>query len=179
MAEEAEERYKVPLFDGTNYENWKFRMECLLDEKELLTLVNSEPVYDEPVADETMAQATTHQQRNQALKRKDKKCKNLIVQKIAESHIEYAINKDSAYKVWKHLEATFKRKSVVAQMRLRTQLLTWKHNPNKESMQEHFQKFDHLVRQLKAAGGNVDEGDVMVHLLLSLPQEYNVVSTAI
>jgi hypothetical protein len=69
--------------------------------------------------------------------------------------------------------------SVVAQITLRTQLLTGKHNPDKETMQEHFQKFDRLVRQLKAAGGTMDEGDVMVHLLLSLPAEYNIVSTVI
>lgn len=48
MAEEAEqEKYKIPLFDGSNYENWKFRMECLLDEKDLLGLVNEKPVYQE------------------------------------------------------------------------------------------------------------------------------------
>jgi hypothetical protein len=27
-------------------------------------------------------------------------------------------------------------------------------------MQEHFQKFGRLVRQLKAAGGTMDEGDI-------------------
>jgi hypothetical protein len=97
----------------------------------------------------------------------------MIVQKIAESHIEYAVNKVSAYEVWKHLEVTFQRKSVVAQMRLRTQLLTGKHNPNKETMQKHFQKFDRLVRQLKAAGGTMDDEDVdlLSHSgsILSLP----------
>jgi len=40
MASE-DERYKVPLFDGTNYDNWKFRMETLLDEKELLVIAQS------------------------------------------------------------------------------------------------------------------------------------------
>jgi hypothetical protein len=37
------------------------------------------------------------------------------------------------------------------------QLLTGKHNPNKETMQGHFQKFNHLVHQLKAAGGTMKE----------------------
>jgi len=30
--------HPVPLFDGTNYDNWKFPMEILLDEKELLAV---------------------------------------------------------------------------------------------------------------------------------------------
>jgi hypothetical protein len=44
MAEDNKERFKVPLFDENNYENWKFRMDCFLDEKDLLTLVKSKPV---------------------------------------------------------------------------------------------------------------------------------------
>lgn len=34
-----EDRYKVPLFDGTNYSNWKFRMETLLEEHELTEFI--------------------------------------------------------------------------------------------------------------------------------------------
>lgn len=29
-------RYRVPLFDRSNYSNWKFRLKALLDEKDLL-----------------------------------------------------------------------------------------------------------------------------------------------
>jgi hypothetical protein len=31
-----EDRYKLPLFDGTNYGDWKFRMEIFLEEKGIL-----------------------------------------------------------------------------------------------------------------------------------------------
>lgn len=34
-----EDRYKVPLFDGTNYSNWKLRMETLLEEHELTEFI--------------------------------------------------------------------------------------------------------------------------------------------
>lgn len=34
-----EDRYKVPLFDGTNFSNWKFRMETLLDEHDLTDFI--------------------------------------------------------------------------------------------------------------------------------------------
>ena len=33
------EKYKVPLFDGTNYSNWKFRMQVLLEEHDLFGFV--------------------------------------------------------------------------------------------------------------------------------------------
>ena len=32
-----EDRYKLPLFGGTNYGDWSFRMEIFLDEKGILT----------------------------------------------------------------------------------------------------------------------------------------------
>lgn len=31
-----EKKYRIPLFDGNNFSNWKFRMEVLLKEKDLL-----------------------------------------------------------------------------------------------------------------------------------------------
>jgi hypothetical protein len=74
-------------------------MECFLDEKDLLTLVKSEPVYEQPAEEENAQQLAARQQRNDALRKKDKRYKNMIVQKIAESHTEYAMNKVSAYEV--------------------------------------------------------------------------------
>jgi hypothetical protein len=31
-----EERYRIPLFAGSRFDDWKFRMESLLDEKDML-----------------------------------------------------------------------------------------------------------------------------------------------
>lgn len=181
MAEENEhEKYKIPLFDGSNYENWKFRIECLSDEKELLQLI-IERLYEEAGSTETESERVLREQRNSKLKVKDKKCKNLIVQKIAESHISYAMGKKTAYDVWKVLEEIYQRKSLAEQFRVRKMLLTGsgKHNPATESMEQHFQKFNKLICQLKATGGKLEEINIICHLLLSMPPEYNVVCTAI
>jgi hypothetical protein len=35
-----EDRYKPPLFDGTNYGDWSFRMDIFLDEKGILTHIS-------------------------------------------------------------------------------------------------------------------------------------------
>ena len=37
-----DEKYKVPLFDGSNYSNWKFCMQILLEEHDLFDLVGTE-----------------------------------------------------------------------------------------------------------------------------------------
>ena len=35
------EKYRIPLFDGTNFDNWKFRNETLLNEMNLLEFLES------------------------------------------------------------------------------------------------------------------------------------------
>jgi hypothetical protein len=35
----GEEKYRIPLFDGKNYDDWKFRMEIFLDKKDVLVNV--------------------------------------------------------------------------------------------------------------------------------------------
>lgn len=65
MAEETEqEKYKIPLFDGSNYENWKFRMGCLLDEKDLLKYVEERPVYEQVTAEESHSEHVVREERN-------------------------------------------------------------------------------------------------------------------
>lgn len=124
-------------------------------------------------------QRNVRENKNVRLKAKDKKCKNLIVQKIAESYLSYAMGKEAAYDVWKIPEETYQRKSLAEQLRVRKLLLSvsGKHNPAIETMEQHFQKFDKLIRQLKATGGKIEE--IICYLYLSIPPEYNVVCTAI
>jgi hypothetical protein len=37
----ADDKNKVPLFDGSNFSNWKFRMKTLLDELDLLDILET------------------------------------------------------------------------------------------------------------------------------------------
>lgn len=40
MASALEGRVKIPLFDGSNFNNWKFRVEILLEELEFMDLID-------------------------------------------------------------------------------------------------------------------------------------------
>jgi len=42
-----EDKHQVPLFDGSNYNNWKFRMKMLLEEIDLKAHVDSRFLDDE------------------------------------------------------------------------------------------------------------------------------------
>jgi len=74
-----DEKHKIPLFDGTNYSNWKFRMQILLEEHGLIDFVNK--LLDMLIGDlsaETTAQAIM-------LRKNDRRCKSFLIQRIADS----------------------------------------------------------------------------------------------
>lgn len=54
-------------------------------------------------------------------------------------------------------------------------LLTMRYTPT-ETKASHFLKFDKLVRELKLIGVNLNETDIVCHLLLTMPEEYKVVT---
>jgi hypothetical protein len=113
------------------------------------------------------------------IRKYDKKCKNLIVQRIADSHLECVKEKATANEVWEVLQNTFERKSMAKQIRLKCRLLTFKFNPATETLDSHFIKCDAMRRELKTAGATMEEYDVVCHLLLTLPPEYEMIVTAL
>lgn len=47
-----------------------------------------------------------------------------------------------------------------------------------DRLQEHFLRFDQLVREIKGAGAKMEEEDVICHLMLTMPESYDAVTTA-
>jgi len=70
-------------------------------------------------------------------------------------------------------------KEKALQIRLKRKLLCMKFNPLQESLENYIMKFDRIVKDLKALGLNIEENDVMCHLLLTMPSEYDAMVTAI
>jgi hypothetical protein len=81
--------------------------------------------------------------------------------------------------MWEVLQNTFERKSMGKQICLKCRLLTFKFNPATETLDSYFIKFDAMKRELKAAGATMEEYDVVCHLLLTLPPEYEMIVTAL
>lgn len=46
-------------------------------------------------------------------------------------------------------------------------------------MASHFLKFDGFIRELKSTGAKLEESDVVCHLLLTMPADYDVVVTTL
>ncbi|KMQ83238.1 copia protein [Lasius niger] len=155
------EKYGIVQFDGNDYDHWKFRMKVILDQHEVKECIERERA--DP---------------DDAFTKKDRKCKSLIIQCIANSHLQYVKDKANAYQMWRALEAVFQRKGIASQLYLQKRLLSMKLIEGK-SLEKHFLKFEETVRELKTVGAKLEEMDIVCHLLLTLPKDYDAIVTAL
>lgn len=103
MTEESTFR-KYIQFDGTNWSNWKYRVNVLLEEKNLLQYVENDL--------EELRNATNDEKVKEYHTKEQKKCKSIIVQCVADSHLEYIKDKITTREIFNALKAVFERKSV-------------------------------------------------------------------
>ncbi|UYV73309.1 hypothetical protein LAZ67_10002666 [Cordylochernes scorpioides] len=109
---------------------------------------------------------------------KDAKAKYTLVQCLTDKHLDIIKDAKTAKEMMKALEIIFERKSVLTKLTLKRKLLTLKCKHN-EKLEDHFLKFDSIIRELDNIGSKMDESDKICHLLLSLNEEYENVITAI
>lgn len=162
--------YKQLQFDGTNYNNWKYRIGILLDEKGLTQYIEKDL--------HVILETEKDQAKRDQLITNEKKCKSILVRCIHDSQLEYVKDKTTAKDMYDVLQSVFERKSIAGQLLLRKQLLTLKFDEN-DNINNHFLVFDKIVRDLKAIGATTEEIDIVCHLLLTLPKSFDNLVTAL
>ncbi|KAJ8969866.1 hypothetical protein NQ314_001550 [Rhamnusium bicolor] len=157
-----------PQLINTNYSNWRFRVETLLEKEG----VNNNVI---DVAEESVDAMTNEQK--EAFKKNDTKAKCIIVQCISDKHLEYIKDAKSAGGMLRSLKNVFERKSTFSKLYIMKKLLKLK--CTSEHLQDHFMQVETLLRELGAAGATLDESDKVCYLLLTMPEKYDIVITAI
>lgn len=172
---------KVPLFDGKiNYHDWKYRMETHLDQDDdMLDFV--EKGYKELAKKFEIGpddNANTRKRKEESLAellKKDKKCKNIIVERIGDEVLEIVKGKKYAFEVWEVLSERFSKTQVSSRIVKSKQFHQLKYRPKEETFLEYCVKFDKLVRELKLCGSNLDDIDITLQFLWSLPKDFDAV----
>lgn len=67
---------------------------------------------------------------------------------------------------------------MLSQLLIRKSLITLKYNKG-TSLEEHYVKFDGVIRDLKTSGAKPDNSEIICYLLLQMPESYQQVVTAI
>lgn len=181
MAEEDKnERFMLPLFDGSNFTAWKFRMQVVLEEYELLECVEKEAEEVPGLLDGADDKAEVkHEKQVKREKRakKERKCKSLLISRIHDTQLEYVQEKTTPKQIWNALIRVFERKSIASRMHLKRKMLSLRYESG--SLQDHFLRFDRLVREYRNTGAVIEDIDVICHLLLTLGPSFSTVVTAL
>lgn len=161
--DEVKTKRNIKPFNGQKYSIWKLRVRALLDEKDVLHVIdNPLPTAFDDKWDKD-----------------DKKAKRIMIEYLSDSMVKKAtITGIHARDVFRSYDALYERTSLATQMTIEKKLLSFKLEPG-TNLSEHFMKFDDMLVELEAAGGQLNEANKIARLLLSLPVSYEPKITAI
>ncbi|KAK9687589.1 GAG-pre-integrase domain [Popillia japonica] len=157
----------LPQLTSTNYSNWRFRVETLLEKEGVKGTLDV-------TEEELLAMSTTAKETHI---KNEIKAKYLIVQCTSDKYTEYVKDAKRAKEMLSSLSNIFERKSTFSKLFVMKKLIKLK--CTSEDLQEHFMQVETLLRELEAAGAKLDESDKVCYLLLTMPEKYSVVITAI
>ncbi|KAG3121794.1 hypothetical protein PI126_g24418 [Phytophthora idaei] len=152
---------RINKFDGTNFHTWKFKMQMVLEERELWEVTSGEVKLEH-----CMTAA------DQALFRK-KSPKALAMICLAMEDLQLPLDRSAkdAHDAWSRLEGHFEKKSLANKLFLRRRFFTTMMEEGDDVL-EHINKIKTLAEQLDAVGAPVSEGDLVIALLGSLSESY-------
>ena len=170
----------MPMLDDSNFTAWKFRMVSLLEEHELLECVRTnvgDLVELQEKPGEKPEEKTARMKLMDKRIKKDCHCRSQLVTRIGDGVLDYLEEGMSPKDIWDKLHSVYARKSIASRMRVQRQIVTMRYEGGK--LQQHFLQFDKLIREYRAAGAQLEEVDVVCHLLISLGNAYSGAVTAL
>ncbi|CAB0018665.1 unnamed protein product, partial [Nesidiocoris tenuis] len=106
---------------------------------------------------------------------KDACARSIIIQGLDDKHLDIVEDSTTSREMILALEAVFVRKSSFSKLHLWRKLIKLRFDLNSKLVLA----FDSVIRELKELGTNLDESDRVCHLLVSLPDEFSTVITAL
>ncbi|KAF2886707.1 hypothetical protein ILUMI_19467 [Ignelater luminosus] len=145
----------LQMFEGTNYDKWKFRLNLFLEMKECNEVI----LYEQKPSTIT----------EDAWKKKEIKAKNYIVNTITNTQLELIISETSARKMIENLDEIYLIKNSAMKLLRKRKLLDLKMQEN-ENPTDFFNKSEKQLNELKNSGETVSGIDKLNYLLLALPE---------
>lgn len=162
----AEMKLNITPFDGQNYSNWEFRVKLAMEQAG----VNN--VLEEPCPGEDK------QIERSAWLKSDVRARNIIVQCLADNMLELIKNKTTAKDILKSLENTYTKKGIASQVMQRKKFNSLSYTEDKP-LSTFLTEFEQCICQFKAAGGNLEQNEIVAQLLSAMPESYANIVTAL
>lgn len=101
-----------------------------------------------------------------------------MIQCLHDDLLELTRGKIKVYDVWTALKDAFSRKSIAKQIYLMQELFGMKLRAD-EALQSFFVRFDKKIRELKEIGEKLEEVDIVIRLMMLMPETYRPVISAL
>lgn len=154
----------IPVLVGTNFNNWFFRISSILEKEQVKSALEKDPPTDETEKKNFFVM--------------DSKAKAIIIQGTSDKHLDLIMDCPTAKSMIKALKDVFVRSTAFSKLTLWRKLINLKYSL-KDSMEDHFLVFDSIMRDLQEQDSGLTETDKVCHLMLSLPEEFSAVVTAL
>ena len=148
---------KIPIFDGSNFTSWKFRIMTILEFNKCKEVAVREKASDE--------NANTW-------KDNDLKAKTIVISAIADKQLEHIYSCETTLEIMKKLDGMYTNKSTALQIINRNKLERVKLE-NFEKTEDFFSEFEKACNEFKAAGGKIEEEEKIRYLINALPSSYS------
>lgn len=155
----------IKPFSGENYGTWKLRVRTLLKELKVLSVI-----------DDLSSEAEKAKPEWQD---KDDTAKGVIIDYLSDSFIRFATEPNiSAKKIFENLDNIYERKSIASEIVARRKLSLFKLEGD-ITLTDHFARFENIIQEATACGAQFAEPEKISYLLVSLPESYNGIVTAL
>ena len=164
----SESRVTIDKLDVDNYPYWKRKIKFLLISKKLWAAI-------EPATETSQKPETRSASSETAATASEKSMEALAIigLHVADHLLREVDEADSARQLWDKFESTFAARSNARLLQLKQELINLKLE-GKEAIQQYVARAKGLMSDLKAIGSSVEESEVALHVLQSLPTSYNV-----
>ena len=166
MASESRVVTVVPL-NGLNYATWKVQCRMALLKEGLWGIV-SRTEQSPGVKDENFPKF---------LARKDKALATIVLT-VQPSLLYLISDPEDPSEVWQKLESQFQKRTWANKLQLRRKHISLRLKEG-DSVQEHIKAMTEIFDGLSVIGDPISDEDRVVHFLVSLPESYNVLVTAL
>jgi transposase InsO family protein len=159
---------RINKFDGTNFHTWKFKMQMVLEDRELWEVVSGEVKLEQCVSESDQT----------VYRKKSRKALAIICLAMEDAQLPLVRSATGAYDAWSKLESHFEKKSLANKLFLRRRFFTTMMDEGDDVL-AHINKLKTLAEQLDAIGAPVSEDDLVITLLGSLSESYQFLITAL
>ena len=159
---ESEQLRVVEKFNGDNFSLFKFKMEMVLDDKELWDIVTG---------DEKPPPSGTDPKEVVAFKRRERSAFRILCSHMVDAQIQHVKSCKGPAEAWKILQGIHETKGLANVLFLRRKFFTMRMQEEDDILQ-HINKVKTLADQLEALDVPVTEGDITMTLLESLPSSF-------